>query len=63
MWPRIPTTVYSCPSRAKEKVGTRPIFARFILPAERIEAMRTAVLNFSVTMSFRTGPATPGTFT
>jgi len=45
------------------KVETRWRFVRFGLPPERMTAMRIAVLNFSVTMSFRTEPATLATFT
>src|SRR3989304_2349824 len=55
MWPRSPMTrALSAPGGVSQTVAP-PTFVRFALPSDRIVAMRTAALNFSVTMSRRTG--------
>src|SRR3990172_3584299 len=53
MWPRSPITwVWSSPCE-NSKTDAPPTFVRFDFPSLRIVAMRTAALNFSVTMSRR----------
>src|SRR3972149_2734456 len=63
MWPRSPMTWTLSAPCVYSKTVAPPTFVRFALPSDRIVAMRTAALNFSVTMSRCTGsPAHEGVY-